>query len=62
MLHMQKFQQQQIHYMAALLSKETQLYSKEKLRILLEVQLNLRQFENYEYERFTLLGQGPQVN
>lgn len=56
---MQKFQQQQIHYMAALLSKETQLYSKEKLRILLEVLLNLRQFENSEFERFASLGQGP---
>jgi len=49
MLHMQKFQQQQIHYTAALLSKDTQLYSKEKLHIPLEVQLNLRQLENYAF-------------
>lgn len=41
MLHKQKLQQQQTHYKVVLLSKDTQLYSKEKLHILHEVQLNL---------------------
>ena len=42
-LHKQKFQQQLKHYKVALLSKDTQWYSKEMLHIPHEVQLNLHQ-------------------
>lgn len=52
MLHMQKFQQQQIHCKVALLSINTQSYSMEKLHIPHEVQLNLKQLFILELQKF----------
>lgn len=61
MLHMQQFQQQQIHCKVALLAKDIQWYSKEMLHILHEVQLNLQIYISHKKDSKAIVNQLPRV-